>query len=340
MKELIRILGELCSIDGVSGDEQRVAEYVCRTVSALGYTPKTDRLGNVSVHVRGESSEKLRMIDAHMDEVGFIVTSVTGEGYLKLAPVGGFDPRTVPGKRIRITGRNGVVPAVFGICPVHLSDGANKASKVPELFADMGAKSAEEAKKYVLPGDYAAFDTVPELFGEGFFKAKAIDDRIGCAVMLRHLLNGLVPAYDTVFSFSTREEVGGAGIKGASFSIAPDEAIVLEGTTAADIPGATGPKRVCLQNGGVVVNFKDSTIYDPGITGTLRRLADENGIRWQSKQIIAGGTNAGSIIPSRDGIACGGLSVPARYIHSPASTAALADCEAMLKLSALWLKNR
>lgn len=340
MTELIRLLTELCAIDGVSGDESRVAEYVCNTVSALGYTPKTDRLGNVAVFVKGESSEKLRMIDAHTDEVGFIVTSVTDGGLIKLAPVGGFDPRIVPGKRIRITGRKGRVPAVIGICPVHLADGADKVQGVTELYADMGAKSAEEAKEYVRVGDYAAFATAPELFGNGYFKAKAIDDRIGCAVMLRHLQNGLVPAYDTVFSFSTREEIGGAGVKGACFSIDPDEAIVLEGTTAADIPGASGVKRVCLQNGGVVVNFKDSTIYDVGITRTLRELADANGIKWQSKQIIAGGTNAGSIIPARAGIACGGLSVPARYIHSPASTAALADCEAMLKLSALWLKNR
>ena len=340
MKELIKILTELCAIDGISGDEGRVAEYICNAAKAAGYEPKTDRLGNVSVFVKGRSDEKLRMIDAHMDEVGFIVTSITPDGYIKLAPVGGFDPRIVPGKRIRITGKNGVIPAVIGICPVHLAHGNNKAPQVPELFADMGAKNGEEAKKYVSAGDYAAFDTIPELFGNGFFKAKAIDDRIGCAVMLRHLQNGLTPAYDTVFSFSTREEVGGAGVKGASFAHAPDEAIVLEGTTAADIPGASGVKRVCLQNGGVVVNFKDSTIYDAKITASLRALADENGIKWQSKQIIAGGTNAGSIIPSRGGIACGGLSVPARYIHSPASTAALADCEAMLKLSALWLESR
>ena len=340
MKKLIEILTELCAADGVSGDEGRVAEYICNAVKEAGYKAKTDRLGNVSVFVKGKSDEKLRMIDAHMDEVGFIVTSITPEGYIKLAPVGGFDPRIVPGKRIRITGKKGVTPAVIGICPVHLAHGNNKAAQVSELYADMGAKDAEEAKKYVSVGNYAAFDTVPELFGNGFFKAKAIDDRIGCAVMLRHLQNKLVPAYDTVFSFSTREEVGGAGVKGASFSLAPDEAIVLEGTTAADIPGATGVKRVCLQNDGVVVNFKDSTIYDAKITATLRSLADENGIKWQSKQIIAGGTNAGSIIPSRGGIACGGLSVPARYIHSPASTAALADCEAMLRLSALWLESR
>ncbi|MBR6772890.1 MAG: M42 family metallopeptidase [Clostridia bacterium] len=340
MKELIKILTELCAIDGISGDEGRVAEYICKAVKESGYEPKTDRLGNVSIFVKGKSNEKLRMIDAHMDEVGFIVTSVTSEGFIKLAPVGGFDPRIVPGKRIRITGKNGIVPAVIGICPVHLADGANKAIKVPELFADAGAKNAEEAKTLISVGDYAAFDTVPELFGNGFFKAKAIDDRIGCAVMLRHLQNRVNLAYDTVFSFSTREEVGGAGVKGASFSVAPDEAIVLEGTTAADIPGASGVKRVCLQNGGVVVNFKDSTIYDAKITARLRSLADENGIKWQSKQIIAGGTNAGSIIPSRGGIACGGLSVPARYIHSPASTAALSDCEAMLTLSALWLESR
>ena len=340
MKKLIEILTELCAIDGISGDEGRVAEYICKAAKDAGYEPKTDRLGNVSVFVKGASSEKLRMVDAHMDEVGFIVTSITPDGFIKLAPVGGFDPRIVPGKRIRITGKNGVISAVIGICPVHLANGANKAIQVHDLFADMGAKNAVQAKEFVSVGDYAAFDTVPELFGNGYFKAKAIDDRIGCAVMLRHLQNKLDLAYDTVFSFSTREEIGGAGIKGASFSLAPDEAIVLEGTTAADIPGASGVKRVCLQNGGVVVNFKDSTIYDAKITAALRTLADENGIPWQSKQIIAGGTNAGSIIPSRGGIACGGLSVPARYIHSPASTAAISDCEAMLKLSALWLKSR
>ncbi|MBR4942280.1 MAG: M42 family metallopeptidase [Clostridia bacterium] len=340
MNQLIDLLKDLCAIDGISGDEGRVADYICKKVSDFGYEAKRDRLGNVSVFVKGLSNEKLRMIDAHMDEVGFIVTSVTPDGYIKLAPVGGFDSRIVPGKAIRISGRKGTVPAVIGICPVHLDHNAAKAAKVPELFADMGAKDGEDAKQYVRPGDYAAFDTVPELFGNGYFKAKAIDDRIGCAVMLRHLQNGITPAYDTVFSFSTREEVGGAGVKAASFANAPDEALVLEGTTAADIPGVSGVKRVCLQNGGVVVNIKDSTIYDAKISDRIREMANEAGIPWQSKQIISGGTNAGSIIPSRGGIPCAGLSVPARYIHSPASTAALADCKAMLELSALWLESK
>lgn len=339
MKKLIELLTELCSIDGVSGDEGRVAEYIRDTLSPAGIEVRVDRLGNAAVFRQGKDHSVTRMIDAHMDEVGFIVTSVTSEGCLKLAPVGGFDSRIVPGKKIRVRGKKGVIPGVVGICPVHLSKGSDKAVKVPELFADIGARSADEAKKYVSPGCFAAFDTAPSLFGNGYFKSKAIDDRIGCAVMLRHLLSGIELSHDTVFSFSTREEVGGAGVKGACFSADPAQALILEGTTAADIPGVSGDKRVCLQNGGVVINIKDSAIYNAEMTEKLRALATENKIPWQSKRIISGGTNAKSIIPSRAGIACAGLSVPARYIHAPSSTAALADCEAMLRLSALWLEN-
>ncbi|MBQ5973981.1 MAG: M42 family peptidase [Oscillospiraceae bacterium] len=339
MNELIRLLGDLCSLDGVSGDEGRVADYILSAVRPLGLDARTDRLGSVAVFLPGRDHSRRRMADAHMDEVGFLVTSVTDEGYLKLAPVGGLDPRVVPGKRLRVRGLREVLTAVVGVCPVHLAADPSAVRKIPELYADIGTSSGEEARRHVAPGCTAAFATEPERLGNGFFKAKAIDDRIGCAVLLHHLTHGIAPAFDTVFSFSTREEVGGAGAKGAAFSAAPDEALVLEGTTAADVPGVEGPGRVCLQNDGVVINIKDSTIYDREISARLRALADANGIRWQSKRVVAGGTNAASILPARGGIPTAGLSVPARYIHAPASTAALADCEAMLRLSRLYLES-
>ncbi len=335
------LLKTLCSVDGVSGDEAHVRGCIRAMVEPFADEIREDRQGNLCALRRGTmGGEKVRMVCAHMDEVGFIVTSIDDKGYLSLSPVGGIDLRVALGRQLRVRGEKGSVYGVTGLTPVHIAGDDEKKKTPKQLCLDIGAADRAEAEQVAAVGDFASFVTEPGDFGEGMFKAKAIDDRLGCAVMAELLRTKAPCAYDTWFVFSTREEVGGAGAKAASFALDPSEALVLEGTTAADVAGVEGEKRVCCAGKGAVVSYMDrSAIYSPELFAKLKRLAAENGIPVQTKMLVAGGTDAGSITVSRGGIPCAGISAPVRYLHAPASVVSWADCEAVLKLAALYLRN-
>ena len=168
-------------------------------------------------------------------------------------------------------------------------------------------------------------------------KAKAIDDRVGCAVLLT-LLKEELPM-DCTFVFSAQEEVGTRGAFGYAFSVKPEVALVVEGTTASDIPGTPEHMTVCAPGLGPVIPFMDGgTIYDRGLFELLRRLAEENGIPWQTKHRVAGGTDGRTIQRSRQGVRVAGVAAAVRNIHTPSSVASLADCEEMLKLARLFIQ--
>ena len=185
-------------------------------------------------------------------------------------------------------------------------------------------------------GDYGAFVCQPEEFGDGLFKARAIDDRVGCAIMLKLLEEDL--PLDVTFAFTAQEEVGTRGAFGAAFSVTPEIALVLETTTAADLPGVEDHRRVCAPGKGPVISYMDgSTIYDRELFETLRRLSEENGIPWQTKEYIAGGNDARTIQRTKAGVRVAALSAAVRYLHAPASVGSIADFENMLKLTRLFL---
>lgn len=340
MDKLIHEIFTLANIDGVSGDEWRVADYITSRISAHVDEIKRTRLGCVVALKRSGNSLPARMICAHMDEIGFIVTAIQPDGTLAFAPVGGIDIRVVLGKRVRVYGRSGCALGVIGLCPVHLASDSEK-ENTPEyesLRIDIGCDSAEQASELAAPGDYVAFVSKPELFGNGLIKSKAIDDRCGSAAMLC-LLDELesVPR-DTYFVFTTREEIGGIGALTAAFGVPCEEAAVLEGTTAADVAGVEGDKRVTLLGGGAAISRIDgSAIYSSALFDRLTGLADGSGIKWQMKRRVAGGTDAGQIQFSRGGVACTGISVPVRYIHAPSSVASISDIESMYKLAKLHI---
>ena len=171
------------------------------------------------------------------------------------------------------------------------------------------------------------------------FKAKAVDDRGGCAGLLKLLEEDL--PMDVVFVFTAQEEVGTRGAFGAAFSVAPETALVLETTTAADLPGVEGHRRVCAPGRGPVISYMDGgTIYDRGLFEDLRRLAEDNGIPWQTKEYIAGGNDARTIQRSRAGVRVAALSAAVRYLHAPASVGSLADFEDMLALTRLFVADQ
>ena len=334
---MMQTLFELCAISGTAGDEGRVREYIRTKAQPYAHSIRTDALGNLIVFKKGKKTTGTKLLlAAHMDEVGFIITHITDEGYLKFDFVGGVDRRVALGKTVMVGDQN--IPGVIGLKAIHLvsADERKKAPKTESMYIDIGAKDKEAALKLVQPGTYGCFVGAPELFGNGMLKAKAIDDRLGCAIMLE-LLKEELPM-DVTFAFTAQEEVGTRGAFGAAFSVSPEIALVLETTTAADLPGIESHRKVCAPGKGPVISFMDgSTIYDRQLFETLRRLAEENQIPWQTKEYIAGGNDSRTIQRSKAGVRVAAMSAAVRYLHAPASVGSVSDFEQMLKLTRLFL---
>lgn len=329
---MISMLKQLCLIDGVSGDESAVREFIIKQVQGF-CEYSVDNLGNLICFKKGKNTTNRRiLIDAHLDEVGIIVTSVTCDGFLKFSTVGGIDTAALLSRRVRI---NGEVNGVIGCKPIHLldSDGRKKLPKLTELYIDIGATSKQDALSVVALGDCGVVVSDFEILGNSI-KSKALDDRIGCAILIKLLKD--FSEYDFYAVFSTQEEVGLRGAKVSTFSINPDFAIALDSTTAADIAGSSPENAVCVQGKGPAVSFMDkATLYDK----MLYNAAINSGITCQPKAFISGGNNAGSIHLSGNGVRTIAISAPCRYIHTANSIVNISDIENMYKLTEYMLKN-
>lgn len=334
---MIELMKELCALPGPSGCEDAVRAFVLKRVKPFADEIRTDAIGNVMVFRKGRKAlDRPVALCAHMDEVGVIIKKITEDGMLKFGFVGGVDPRVVIGRPVRF----GDVPGVIGIKAVHLTTAAERRTmpKTKNLYIDIGATSRAAAEKLVSLGDYGVFDSAVVEFGDGLIKAKAIDDRVGCAALLRLLENE--PPVDTWFCFTVQEETGLRGAASMAFALDPGFAMVLEGTTAADLAEVKGADAVCRVRGGVVLPFMDgATIYDAALFELLRDACTKRGIPWQTKTRVAGGTDAGRIHRSRAGVRVCAAAAPVRYIHSPSSVAAKADCEAVLAAARAFLEE-
>lgn len=330
--DIITELKTLCNINGISGDEGDVREYIISQIDGL-CEYSVDALGNIIAFCKGKNqTDKKLMISAHMDEVGFIVTYITDSGLIKFAPVGGIDPRIVFGKRV-VIGKNKVAGVVGGKALHHL-EGDEKSKAVPfdKLYIDIGAVNKEQALEVVSLGDSVCFDNSFITLGDNMLKSKAIDDRAGCAVMLDMIRQGVL--YDTYFTFVVQEEIGLRGSTAAAYTVAPDYAIVLESTTAADIPASSEDKRVCELDKGAVVSFMDrSTMYDKELYRLAFDIGAEKNIPVQTKTMVAGGNDAGAIHKSGSGVRTAAISVPCRYLHSPSCVISKSDLMSVRSLA-------
>lgn len=328
---MLEMIKELCTLPGISGRESAVREYIIEKIKDYAEY-SVDPLGNLIVFKKGKNPAKNKvMLDAHMDEVGLIITAITSEGYLRFAKVGGIDTRVIIGRTVKVGDK--AVNGVIGIKPVHLVDKSAEADipKADDLYIDIGAKNKEEAETLVRLGDAAWFVGDFVEFGNGFIKSKALDDRAGCAILINMIQSEL--EYDAWFSFSVQEEIGTRGAQASAFSIAPDYAIVVETTTAADISGVKDEKRVCICGKGGTVSFMDrSTLYSRELFDKAFEIAEKNGIACQPKTLVAGGNDAGAIHKSRGGVKVLTVSVPCRYLHSPSCVIKYSDVEESLKL--------
>lgn len=328
---MLEYLNKLCLLNGISGREDKIREYIISEISGkCEYS--VDPMGNVLAYKKGKKEPKNKvMLSAHMDEVGFIVTYICSNGFLKFTNVGGVDSKIITGRAVYV-GEN-CINGVVGCKAVHLCDEgeAKTAPKINELYIDIGASSAEEAAKFVSVGDSVYFKSDYVEFGENRIKAKAIDDRFGCSVMLR-LINEELD-YSMYFAFLVQEEVGCRGAGPAVFSLRPDYAIVLEATTASDIYGVSEENSVCALGKGAVVSFMDrSTVYNYNMFRRAFEIAAEHNIAVQPKTTVAGGNDAGTIHKSCEGVYTIAVSLPCRYIHSGTCVACKDDMESCYRL--------
>jgi len=336
--ETLALLETLSNAFGVSGFEDDVRDVIRPLAAAVADEVRTDVLGNLIATRRGRSPRTL-MLDAHMDEIGFIINHVEDTGFLRFATIGGWDARVLPAQAVTIRTRDGAFArGVIGTLPPHLLSADERAKPIPleSLFIDIGAGSAVGvAERGIRVGDPATlaypFQTLPD----GYALGKALDDRVGCTVLLQVLraLAGRTPELTVACNFAVCEEVGLRGARTAAYQIDPVLALALEGTVAADVPGVSGARQVTRLGHGPAISLADrSTIVRPQIVRALERIAESRGLPYQLKAPGYGGTDAGAIHLSRGGVLAGGVSVPCRYIHTPLSLLHLSDVEGAIGL--------
>jgi endoglucanase len=321
VKEITELLQDLSQAVGVSGREGAVREIIYESAKSHVDEIQVDGLGNLITLKRGQGRDRDRikvMVAAHMDEIGLMITGHDGNGGLKFRPVGGVLDVTLAGKRVQVG--PDLLPGVIGVKPIHLLQGgeARRVAKKDSLVIDVGASSKKDAQGVAKVGDVATFltpfvDMGPTLMG------KALDDRAGCAALIE-LLRGEPFTFDLYAVFTVQEEVGLRGARVAAYKVEPDAALVLDCTPANDMPTRKdlSPNTV-LGKGPAIYIMGGRTFSDRRLVELLKEAGDQEGIPYQVRQPGGGGTDAGSIQLAREGVPVVSVSVPGRYIHSPAA---------------------
>ncbi len=273
---------------------------------------------------KGEKDYTL-MLEAHIDEIAFVVTSVTDDGFVQVAPAGGIDPRILPAARVKIWGREQVFGA-FCSTPPHLSKGDDECSDISDMFID--TLLGEKAKEVISVGDYVTFDADTVQLANDRVAAKSLDDRAACAVLLtlaERIKDKKLPVNVTLL-FADGEELGMRGSKTAAFALNPNEAVAIDVSFAA-APDVSKEKYGELSKGALI---GVSPILNKKITDKLIGLAKENNLPYQI-EVMGGttGTDSDAITVTKAGIPCGLVSIPQRNMHTPCEVVDLKDIEAI-----------
>ena len=325
-----KLLKALCEIDAPSGNEENLRQFILKEIEGFCHA-KVDKMGNIIAFKKGNKTPKFKvMLDAHLDEVGVIITGVSESGMLQFETVGGIETETLLSKRVRFENAVGVI----GSKPIHQStaDERKTLPKSDSLYIDIGATEKQDALKYVSIGEIGTFASNWAELGSGLVRSKALDDRVGCATLISLLKSDA--EYDFYATFTVGEEIGLRGAKTATYSVEPDFAIALEATSAADLHGSEGSNTVCEVGKGIAISFMDrATLYDRSLFDFALKTAKENNINAQVKHAVTGGNNSGAIHLTKGGVKTITLSLPSRYIHSPSSVGSLNDFKAMVDLA-------
>lgn len=318
------LLKKLTEANGISGNEKEVRNIIVAEIKNHIDSLKIDRLGNIIAHKKGKINEKTLMVTAHMDEVGLIIKDIDDSGLMKFMTVGGIDKRILVSKKVTV-GEN-KIPGVIGAKPIHLQNKSEwkKTLDINDLYIDIGATSKEDAQKYVDIGDYVSFYTEYREFGDNLTKAKALDNRVGCALLIDLIKN--TDDIDFYGVFTVMEEIGLRGAGPAAFKVEPDIAIVLEGTLCYEMPNLDSHLIPTQLNKGPAISLIDrTTVYNHEIIDKVVNVAEDNNISYQYRKTSMGGNDSGKIHTSKLGSITLTLSVPCRYIHGPVSVMSRTD---------------
>lgn len=311
----IKLLAEVCEVAGAPGHEQPIREVVLREINNLCDKVTVDNMGNVTAFKKGKGDKKV-MIAAHMDEIGFIVTHIDENGFLRFIPLGGFDPKTLTAQRVIVHGKEDVM-GVMGTKPIHVMspEERNKVVPIHDYFIDLGMKK-EEVEKIISVGNVVTRQRELIEMGE-CVNVKSLDNRVSVFILIETLRELKETPYDVYAVFTVQEEVGIRGVGASTLQIQPDFAFGLDTTIAYDVPGSTPHERVTKLGDGTAIKIMDSsTICDYRMVRFMKETAGRHNIKWQHEILPAGGTDtAGMQRFTAGGSIAGAVSIPTRHIH-------------------------
>lgn len=315
----INLLEKLTQTNSPSGNEGNIREIIISEIKELCDEINVDALGNVIAHKKGSGSRV--MFAAHMDEIGITALFIDDNGFIRFGAVGGLEIKALLNRRVMF--QNGVL-GVIGC-----EDEAEKPD-IKKLYIDIGAKNKKDAEKSVSIGDTAVFKG--EFYRRGdSVVSKALDNRVGCYALIEAMRDIKSNQNDLYFVFTAQEEVGLRGAKTSAFAINPDYAVAIDVTDTGDTPNS--PVMAVKLGGGAAVKVMDrSVMCDIDVRLHMIEMAKENKIPYQLEIMTDGGTDAGAIHLSGTGVKTGGISIPARYIHSPSEMAKISDVKACIAL--------
>lgn len=335
----LSLLKEICETPGAPGYEARIRQLVLREITPLADEVSVDAMGNVTALRRGRERKKV-MVAAHMDEIGFIVTHIDDNGFLRFHTLGGFDPKTLTAQRVIVHGRQDVI-GVMGSKPIHIMspEERNKVPQLTDYFIDLGLPK-EEVEKLVRIGDVVTRQRDLIVMGR-CVNCKSIDNRVSVFILIEAFKQfGALP-YDVYGVFTVQEEVGVRGAMAAAHQIDPDFGFGLDTTIAYDVPGSQPHERVTSLGKGAGIKIMDaSAICDYRMVDFMKVTAEKNGIKWQPEILQAGGTDtAGIQRMSKSGVISGAISIPTRHIHQVIEMADMDDINACISLLTACVHN-
>ncbi|WP_439483929.1 M42 family metallopeptidase [Cyclobacterium plantarum] len=331
----IELLKQICELPGAPGFEKKIRDFVVMKARDLVDEINVDNLGNVVAVKKGirNPDNKRVMVAAHMDEIGFIVTHIDENGFLRFHPLGGFDPKTLTAQRVIIHGKKDLI-GVMGSKPIHVMTAEEK-TKLPKLtdyFIDLGMNKSE-VEKWVQVGDPITRERALIEMGD-CVNCKSIDNRIAVFILLETLRELKSPAYDVYATFTVQEEVGLRGAQVSAHHINPDFGIALDTTIAFDLPGASDHEKITELGKGTAIKIMDSSaICDYRMVAFMKKVASNSNIPFQTEILTAGGTDTASVQRmGKNGAIAGAISIPTRHLHQVIEMAHKSDVAASIKL--------
>jgi len=336
-----KLLKQISETPGAPGFEDRIRNLIIKQLKGLVDKITIDNLGNIVAYKKGKEKKKV-MIAAHMDEIGFIINHIDENGFLRFYPLGGFDPKTLTAQRVIIHGKKDIT-GVMGSKPIHImkEEEKKKPLEISDFFIDVGMKK-KEVEKIVEIGNPVTRERECIEMGE-CINGKSLDNRISVFILIEalKLIKGKTLPYDIYAVFTTQEEVGIRGAQVSTLEIQPNFGFAIDTTIAFDVPGSQPHEQITKMGEGVAIKIMDaSVITDSRIVSFMKKVANENKIKWQPELMSKGGTDtAGLQRMTKSGSIAGAISIPTRHIHQVIESVNKDDVLSAIQLLSKCLEN-